>query len=69
MAVSRCKGYCGVTCVDGGCPVALADEYAERGYDVTRSCDGCAYYKGCEDCAFEGTDYCVKAGGKEGGSN
>lgn len=63
-----CKGYCGVTCVDGGCPMALRDEYAERGYDVTHSCDECAYYKGCEDCAFEDTEYCVKERGKDNGS-
>lgn len=54
-----CKGYCGITCVNGSCPIALADEYAERGMDVIRSCEDCCYYKGCEDCAFRGTDICI----------
>ena len=67
--MERCKGYCGVTCVDGGCPMALRDEYAERGYDITHNCNECIYYKGCEDCAFEGTEYCVKAGGKADGES
>ena len=61
-----CKGYCGVACVNGSCPVALRDEYEERGYDVVHSCKECHYYEGCKDCAFEGTDICVKEGGKDG---
>ena len=63
-----CKGYCGVTCISG-CPIALRDEYAERGYDVIHSCSECGYYKGCEDCAFDGTEYCVKAEGKDDGKS
>jgi hypothetical protein len=55
-----CEAYCGVTCVDGGCPIANRDEYAERGYYVVKSCDECPYYRGCEDCAFEGMDFCPK---------
>ena len=58
----RCKGYCGVACVDGSCPIALREEYEERGYDVVHSCKECHYYRGCEDCAFEGTKQCVKEG-------
>ncbi len=58
----RCRDYVGVTCVDGGCPIALADEYAERDMDVVRDCEGCIYYKGCEDCALCGTEYCDKKG-------
>ena len=59
----RCEGYCGVTCIDGTCPMANRDEYAERGYDIVHNCDECAYYKGCEDCYFEGNkDYCPKLG-------
>ena len=50
----RCEHYCGVACVDGSCPVANLDEYAERGYDVIRSCDECPYYEGCNDCAWDG---------------
>ena len=49
--------------------MALRDEYAERGYGVTHSCDECSYYKGCEDCAFEGTEYCVKVRGKDDGES
>ena len=29
----RCPNYCGLTCVDGSCPNALADEYPEYGYE------------------------------------
>ncbi len=53
-----CTGYCGVSCVDGSCPKALRDEYEERGYDVVRNCEECPRYKGCEDCAFDGTVLC-----------
>lgn len=55
-----CKSYCGVACVSGSCPIALRDEYAERGYDIVRSCNECHFYKGCEDCAFEGMHLCPK---------
>lgn len=55
-----CKGYCGVTCVDGGCPMANREEYEERGYDIVKTCNDCPYYKGCEDCYFEGSAVCVK---------
>lgn len=30
---NRCEGYCGVTCVNGSCPQALADQYPEYGYE------------------------------------
>ena len=56
----RCKGYCGLTCVDGTCPMANRDEYAERGYYLIQDCDECFYYEGCKDCYFEGTEHCVK---------
>lgn len=59
--MKRCKGYCGVACIDGTCPKAWQDEYAERDYDVVKSCDDCHYYRGCEDCYFYvNKDYCVK---------
>lgn len=60
MRVKRCKGYCGVTCVDGSCPIANREEYEERGYDVVKNCKDCPYYKGCEDCYFNGTEMCEK---------
>lgn len=47
----RCPNYTGVTCVNGSCPNAMADEYPEYGYEHC-SCDYCGYYKGCEDCCF-----------------
>lgn len=55
-----CGNYFGVACVDGRCPIALADEYAEYGMDVIRECKDCSFYKGCEDCALCGTEYCEK---------
>lgn len=57
-----CDGYCGVACVDRSCPIANADTYAEYGMDVIRRCEDCCYYRGCEDCIFEGTDLCVREG-------
>ena len=56
--MERCKSYVGITCVDGSCPKANADEYAERCYDVVHSCDECGFYKGCEDCALKDTTLC-----------
>lgn len=58
--MKRCKGYVGVVCVNGSCPIANIEEYEERGYDVVRNCKDCHYYRGCEDCALENTPYCVK---------
>lgn len=55
-----CKGYCGVFCVNGTCPTANWEEYAERAIDVIMKCDDCFYYKGCEDCFFYKTDMCIK---------
>lgn len=54
----RCSKYCGITCVNGTCPSALADEYPEYGYSYC-SCEECGYYKGCEDCCF--ADMCSKS--------
>lgn len=54
----RCVDYVGVTCVDGSCPMANADEYQERGMDVIKNCDDCGFYKGCSDCALFDTVYC-----------
>lgn len=55
-----CDQYTGVNCVNGSCPMANAEEYAERCMDVIRNCEECFFYKGCEDCAFSGTEYCDK---------
>ena len=61
-----CSRYVGVTCTNGSCPIALREEYEERGMDVVNSCKECPYYKGCEDCAWAGTLDCIKEGGKSG---
>ena len=67
--MEQCKQYVGVACVDGSCPMALSEEYEERGMDVPKSCKDCWRYKGCEDCALSGTEYCGKTeGGVESGS-
>jgi hypothetical protein len=50
-----------LACVDGTCPKANAEEYEERCMDVISDCDDCFYYKGCEDCAFVGAEYCDKS--------
>ena len=55
-----CSSYCGAACVDGSCPIALREEYEDRGIDVPLSCGQCWLYRGCEDCAFDGTDMCDK---------
>lgn len=55
-----CKGYCGVACVDGSCPMANREEYEERAYPITKHCKNCFFYNGCEDCCFAGTDMCDK---------
>lgn len=59
----RCRGYVGVACVDGTCPMALSEEYEERCMPLIVSCKECFYYKGCEDCALDGTEHCVKTDG------
>lgn len=63
--MKRCPNYVGVTCVNGCCPIALAEEYEERGMDAVSKCDDCFYYRGCDDCALDGTEYCPKREGKK----
>lgn len=57
--MKRCKKYVGMACIDGACPKANSEEYAERCMDVISNCDDCFYYKECEDCLFVDTEYCV----------
>ncbi len=57
-----CRGYIGFACVNGSCPKANLGEYAERYMD----CKNCFYYRGCEDCAFLGMEYCEKNDKKRG---
>ena len=47
----RCPNYTGVTCVNGNCPNALADEFPEYGYQHL-TCEEFGYYKGRDDCCF-----------------
>lgn len=55
----RCKSYVGVSCIDGSCPRAIAEEYEEMSIpEVT--CGDCYCYKGCEDCGLYGTEYCER---------
>lgn len=60
--MERCSQYVGVACVDGSCPVALREEYAEIGADVIKDCRECWKYKGCEDCGLSSTELCYKGG-------
>ena len=62
-----CPNYTGLACVNGSCPIALREEYQEYGIPVIKNCDECHKYEGCEDCAWEGTDVCVKDGELLGG--
>jgi hypothetical protein len=46
--IKYCDKYVGVRCVDGTCPITLANEYPEiYGYDMC-TCEDCYAYKGCE---------------------
>lgn len=58
--MKRCKGYCGLACVDGSCPIANREEYEDCCIPVVKNCWDCHFYKGCEDCCFLGTDFCEK---------
>ena len=54
----RCPNYCGITCGDGSCPNAMAEEYPEYGYEHC-TCEDCGYYEGCGDCCFaDKPEYC-----------
>lgn len=48
----RCPQYVGISCIDGTCPIALADEYIEYGCSAIYECDDCWKYHGCDDCYF-----------------
>lgn len=58
MKPEYCPNYMGVACVNGTCPVANCEEYAERCMPFISCCRDCFYYKGCEDCGFDETEYC-----------
>lgn len=54
----NCPAYCGVACIDGSCPII---QLSTEAYRVKR-CENCILNKGCEDCRFDGTEYCIKEG-------
>lgn len=54
-----CNQYTGVSCVDGSCPIANRDIYAEYGIPLVWTCENCPYYHGCEDCCFDGSELCT----------
>lgn len=39
----QCKEYCGVSCIDGNCPIAC---------NLITRCKDCHKYKGCDDCCI-----------------
>lgn len=49
-----CKNYLGVSCIDGSCPNAIAEELP---YEKIK-CEDCWRYKGCADCAMPDMDNC-----------
>ena len=49
--MERCINYCGLRCIDGTCPNALAREYPDYGFELT-TCNECYAYRGCNDCYY-----------------
>ena len=47
-------------CVDGSCPMALSDEYAERGMDVVHNCEECPYQPKKESQEYKWKDLAEK---------
>lgn len=64
----RCKYYCGITCVNGNCPIALYNEDSTL-FEKKPTCNNCYYYKGCEDCYFSDTEDCYINDKKKRSSN
>lgn len=54
--IKYCDKYVGVRCVDGTCPITLANEYPEIYGNDKCTCEDCYAYKGCEDCMFMSDD-------------
>lgn len=54
----QCRNYVGVACVNGSCPMALKEKYAEQCIPTIKDCRDCWLYRGCEDCALCDTEYC-----------
>lgn len=69
-----CPCYVGVACVDGSCPIALQEQYADiyedAGIPIIKKCSECHLYYGCLDCAFVYDErYCPKFDESEGDIN
>ena len=48
-----CPEYVGVSCINGQCPKAVAEEYPHGEIDAPRSCRECWLRGGCDDdCYF-----------------
>lgn len=51
-----CSSYVGLSCVDGSCPIALQEQYADlyedSGYPVIKNCKECHRYFGWDACAL-----------------
>ena len=54
-----CKKYVGVMCVNGTCPITLANEHPEIYGNDNFTCEDCYACKGCEDCMFMSDEGCV----------
>ena len=54
--MKKCKNYVGIACINGSCPIANKEEYEERDYEIIKNCNECIFYKGCEDCYFNGNE-------------
>lgn len=57
--IKPCRRYVGVHCIDGSCPKAMEEEYADRCMDIITSCEECLFYYGCKDCGWWGTSVCI----------
>lgn len=57
VKAKRCSDYCGLSCIDGSCPIADCREHPQR-YDYIPTCNGCGLYRGCEDCYFMRDNHC-----------
>lgn len=54
-----CKDFVSDSCVNGSCPIAIANEYPWMDTEI-KSCKDCYHNRGrCDECIFEGNpEYC-----------
>lgn len=62
----KCERYLGVHCIDGSCPILLAEQFWKYDYEGPHSCEECWVYDGCKGCAWEDTSVCIKYKNTEG---